>query len=158
MTDLLVKLYDLPDPRDHLAALAKQDIVVRRAMASEKKQVVAWVQLLFGDGWGAECEVAFARQPIACMIAVSGGRPAGFACHDSTYRNFFGPIGIDPVCRHKGIGRAVLMATLSAMAHDGYAYAIIGSAGPMTFFEKCVGAFPIPGSTPGIYQPCIKRT
>ena len=157
MTDLLVKLYDLPDSRDTIAGLAEKNILVRRAMASEKKLVIAWVQQLFGDGWAAECEAAFARQPIACMLAVSGGRPVGFACHDSTYRNFFGPIGIDPVYRHKGIGRAVLLATLTAMSHVGYAYAIIGGAGPMAFFEKCVGAFPIPGSTPGVYRPAIKK-
>jgi len=157
MTDLLVKLYDLPDQGPQLAAMAEKDIFVQRAMASEKKLVVGWVQNLFGEGWAAECDVAFARQPIACMIAVSGGRLAGFACHDSTCRNFFGPIGIDPVSRQKGIGRAVLLATLHAMAHAGYAYAIIGGAGPMAFFEKCVGAFPIPGSTPGIYRPTIKK-
>jgi hypothetical protein len=40
-----------------------------------------------------------------------------------------------------------LLATLKGMADAGYAYAIIGDAGPMMFFEKCVGAFPIPGST-----------
>ncbi len=157
MTDLLVKLYDLPDSGNHLAGLAEQDVLVRRAMASEKKRVTGWVQHLFGDGWAAECDVSFARQPIACMLAVSAGRPAGFACHDSTCRNFFGPIGIDPALRHKGIGRALLLATLNAMAHAGYAYAIIGSAGPVTFFEKCVGAFPIPGSTPGIYRPPLKK-
>ncbi|MBC2709682.1 MAG: GNAT family N-acetyltransferase [Desulfosarcina sp.] len=157
MTDLLVKLYDLPDQGAQLAALAKKDIRVRRAMASEKSLVVGWVENLFGDGWAAECDVAFARQPIACMIAVSGGRLEGFACHDSTCLNFFGPIGIDPVSRQKGIGRAVLLTTLSAMAHAGYAYAIIGGAGPMAFFEKCVETFPIPESTPGIYRPTIKE-
>lgn len=157
MTDLLVKLYDLPDQRPELAAMADKDIFVQRAMASEKKMVVGWAQDRFGEGWAAECEMAFARQPIACMIAVSGGRLAGFACHDSTCRNFFGPIGVDPASRQKGIGRAVLLATLHAMAHAGYAYAIIGGAGPMAFFEKCVGAFPIPGSTPGIYRPTIKE-
>ena len=157
MTDLLVRLYDLADPNQPAADLAQQDIQVRRAMASEKKAVVAWVQQLFGDGWAAECEVAFARQPIACFLAVSAGRTAGFACHDSTCRNFFGPIGIDPAFRHQGIGKAVLLTTLDAMAQAGYAYAIIGGAGPMTFFEKCVGAFPIPGSTPGIYRPSIKK-
>ncbi len=157
MTDLLVKLYDLPDQRARLTVLAEQEIIVRRAMASEKKLIVGWVQNLFGDGWAAECDVAFSRQPIACTIAVSNGRLAGFACHDSTHLNFFGPIGIDPISRQKGIGRAVLLATLRAMAHAGYAYAIIGGAGPMAFFEKCVGAFPIPGSTPGIYRPTIKK-
>jgi ribosomal protein S18 acetylase RimI-like enzyme len=158
MTDLLVKLYDLPDPGAHLAALAEKEILVRRAMASEQHLVVGWVQKLFGDGWSAECSVAFARQPLACMVAVTGGRIAGFACHDSTCINFFGPIGIDPVFRHKGIGQALLLATLKGMADAGYAYAIIGDAGPMMFFEKCVGAFPIPGSTPGIYRPGIKKS
>ncbi|BBO66224.1 hypothetical protein DSCA_01540 [Desulfosarcina alkanivorans] len=158
MTDLLVKLYDLPDVGPCLAALADQDIVVRRAMASEQRLVVGWVQKVFGDGWAAECNVAFSRQPLACMISVSGGRMTGFACHDSTCLNFFGPIGIDPAFRHKGIGQALLLATLNDMAHAGYAYAIIGGAGPMTFFENCVGAFPIPGSTPGIYRPPIKKT
>jgi GNAT superfamily N-acetyltransferase len=147
----------LPDQRPQLAAMAEKDIFVQRAMASEKKLVVGWVQNRFGEGWAAECDVAFARQPIACLIAVSGGRLAGFACHDSTCSNFFGPIGIDPALRQKGLGRALLLATLHAMAHAGYAYAIIGGAGPMVFFEKCVGAFPIPGSTPGIYRPTIKK-
>ena len=158
MTDLLVKLYDLPDQAVQLAAMAEKDIFVRRAMASEKNLAVGWVQNQFGDGWAAECDVAFARQPIACMIAVSGGRLVGFACHDSTYLNFFGPIGVDPALRQKGVGRAVLLATLDAMAHAGYAYAIIGDAGPTAFFEKCVRAFPIPGSTPGIYRPPVKPT
>ena len=158
MTDLLVKLYDLPDPGVQLAALAEKDIVVRRPMASERYRVVGWTQKQFGDGWAAECEVAFARQPIACMIVVSGGRLTGFACHDCTCRNFFGPIGIDPDLRQKGVGRALLLSTLCAMADAGYAYAIIGGAGPIAFFEKCAGAFPIPGSTPGIYRPTIDNS
>ena len=157
MSDLLVKLYDLPDQTAHLAALAEKDIFVGRAMANEKNRVVGWVHRRFGDGWAAECDVAFARQPIACMISFSGDRLAGFACHDSTCRNFFGPIGIDPHWRQKGVGRAVLLATLHAMAHAGYAYAIIGGAGPAAFFEKCAGAIPIPGSTPGIYRTTLKK-
>lgn len=156
MTDFLVRLYDLTDPGPHLAALAQRGIAVQRAMAAEKKPVVDWVRRHFGDGWAAECEVAFSRDPIACTIAVTGGRLAGFACYDSTCRNFFGPVGVDPSLRHQGIGRGVLLATLHAMGHAGYAYAIIGGAGPSGFFEKCVGAFPIPGSTPGIYRPPIK--
>jgi hypothetical protein len=91
------------------------------------------------------------------MIAVTDGQLVGFACHDSSCRNFFGPIGIDPLFREKGIGRALLLVTLEAMALVGFAYAIIGHAGPTKFFEKCVGAISIPGSTPGIYRPSHKR-
>jgi GNAT superfamily N-acetyltransferase len=157
MTDLLVKLYDLPDYKACLDSLTERHIEIRRAMASEKIRVVGWVQKVFGDGWAAECDVAFARQPIACMLAIDNGRLVGFACHDSTCLNFFGPIGIDPAFRRQGIGRFVLLATLDAMAQSGYAYAIIGDAGPRDFFEKCMGAIPIPGSRPGIYRPTFKQ-
>jgi len=48
-------------------------------------------------------------------------------------------------------GTALLLATLHAMAAEGYAYAIIGGFGPAEFYSKAVGAVPIAGSTPGIY-------
>ncbi|MGA6924782.1 MAG: GNAT family N-acetyltransferase [Desulfosarcina sp.] len=153
MTDMLVKLYDLPDAAVTPASPSGIDLIVRRAMASEKNRIVGWVRSRFGEGWAAECEIAFSRQPIACTIAVVGDQVAGFACHDCTALNFFGPIGIESGFHRKGVGRAVLLATLNAMAHAGYAYAIIGAAGPTDFFEKCAGAIPIPGSTPGIYRP-----
>jgi hypothetical protein len=38
------------------------------------------------------------------------------------------------------------------MAAEGYAYAIIGGVGPAAFYERAVGAIPIPGSEPGIYR------
>jgi hypothetical protein len=38
------------------------------------------------------------------------------------------------------------------MAAKGYAYAVIGGAGPTEFFVKTTGAQPIAGSTPGIYH------
>jgi GNAT superfamily N-acetyltransferase len=155
VTDLLVRLYDLPDPGALLASLAQKGIAVRRAMACEKGQVVDWVRNRFGAGWAAECDVAFARLPIACMVAVQNRRLLGFACHDSTCANFFGPIGVEATYRHQGVGRALLQATLHAMAQCGYAYAIIGAAGPVTFFEKSVGAIVIPESTPGIYRSAI---
>ena len=100
----------------------------------------------------------FSRKPISCMVALSDGQLVGFSCHDSTCRNFFGPIGTDPRFRRKGVGKALLLVTLEAMAHRGYAYAVIGNAGPKGFFEKCVGAMIIPGSTPGIYRPSRIRT
>lgn len=156
MTDLLVKLYDLPEARIRSTTPATTEPGVRRCMASEKRRVVGWVDDRFGDGWASECDVAFARQPIACLIALEDGRLVGFACYDSTRRNFFGPIGIDPGYRQRGIGRALLLATLRAMADVGYAYAIIGGAGPTAFFEACLEVFPIPLSTPGIYHPPIE--
>ena len=47
MTDMLVKLYDLPD-RDHRLP---KDAAVRRALAPERPAVISWVHRAFGAGW-----------------------------------------------------------------------------------------------------------
>ena len=62
------------------------------------------------------------------------------------------PLSILPEYQRKGIGKALLVASLNALREEGYGYAIIGSVGPAVFYEKCVGAVPIEDSTPGIYS------
>jgi len=152
MGDMLVKLYDLPDVAPRVRALGDAGVIVRIAMAYEKAPVVTWVREQFGDAWGDECEVAFARQPVSCYVAVDHGRLAGFACHDSTCRNFFGPMGVHASARGRGIGSVLLQCCLHAMAAAGYAYAIIGGAGNGAIYRKVAGAIDIEGSTPGIYR------
>ena len=92
--DMLVKLYDLPDSREIFAALAKDGVSVRRAMAPDKHKVVAFVKKEFSEAWASETEVAFARAPITCFIAARGRDLIGFANHDATCPNFFGPTGV----------------------------------------------------------------
>ncbi len=48
------------------------------------------------------------------------------------------------------------LVTLHAMAGEGYAYAIIGAAGPADFYANAVDAVPIAGSTPGIYAHLLR--
>lgn len=151
MPDLLVKLYELPDAKAKLDALRLQGFSVRRAMAYERAPVVRWVRERFGEGWAGECEVAFSRQPIACHIATRDGRVLGFACHDATALGLFGPTGVEEDERGRGLGAALLLASLHAMAHRGYAYAVIGGAGSLGFYERVCGATEIAGSTPGLY-------
>jgi GNAT superfamily N-acetyltransferase len=152
MTDLLVRLYDLPGAASETNRPTDPGIVIRRAMAYEKQAVVQWVTHRFGTGWADECDVAFTRVPVSCFIASKAGHIAGFACHDVTCLNFFGPVGVDEKYRSAGIGKALLLSCLHAMAAKGYAYAVIGGAGPTEFFVKTAGAQPIAGSTPGIYR------
>lgn len=152
MSDLLVRLYDLPGAASDRNRLTDRGIVIRRAMAYEKQAVVQWVSHRFGTGWAGECDVAFSRVPVSCFIATKAGNIAGFACHDVTCLNFFGPFGVDEEKRGNGIGKALLLSCLHAMAAKGYAYAVIGGAGSTEFFVKTVGAQAITGSTPGIYQ------
>lgn len=152
MPDLLVKLYDLPGAEQRIGALRRSGVVVRRALACEKRQVVTWVRESFGDGWADECDVAFSRSPLTCFIATEGHAILGFACHESTCRDFFGPFGVAEAARGRGIGTALLLCALHDMAARGYAYAIIGAAGAVDFYAKTVGAVPIAGSDPGIYR------
>lgn len=156
MPDMLVKLYALPDQAPLLADLRAREIIVRRGLAPEKNQAVAWVRQHFQELWASECDVAFARQPVACFIAFRGETLLGFACYDSTRRGLFGPIGVSEAARGQHIGRALLLACLHDMWAQGYAYAIIGGAGPTAFYAEAVGATVIEGSVPGIFGDLLR--
>ena len=152
MADLLVKLYDLK-PRP---TTLPEGISVRRAFAAEKLLVEQWVAKHFGIRWASECEISFMRSPVACFIATNDFDVLGFATYDATARGFFGPTGVAEEARHKGIGRALLTATLQDMAAHGYAYGIIGATTSLDFYRNEVGATEIAGSTPGFYQGMLK--
>lgn len=153
---MLVRLYDLPDPASRVRALHDAGIELRRALAPERHVVVSWVRQQFGERWASECEVSFGRLPISCFRAQRGQDVLGFACYDATAKAFFGPTGVLERERKQGIGTALLLVTLDAMAAEGYAYAIIGGAGPADFYAKAVGAVPIAGSTPGVYAHLLR--
>lgn len=152
MADLLVKLYDWKPRTRELPS----GVIVRRAFVAEQRLMASWVSKRFGERWASECEVSFARQPVSCFIAASDFEVLGFATYDATTRGFFGPTGVSVEARHKGIGQALLFATLQDMAAVGYAYAIIGAAGQVEFYQKAVGAIPIPDSSPGFYKGMLK--
>jgi predicted N-acetyltransferase YhbS len=150
--DMLVKLYELPSSQATYERLQQAGITMRRALAPEKHKVTAWVRQNFSEAWASEAEVAFSRQPVSCFIAIDQGEIVGFACHDATCPNFFGPTGVEPGSRKSGIGAALLFACLEAMKQQGFGYAIIGGVGPAAFYSKTVGAVAIEGSEPGIYR------
>jgi GNAT superfamily N-acetyltransferase len=164
LSDLLVRLYDLPPLAPVVAELDRQGIEVRRALAAERPQVTAFAREHGSEGWAAECEAAFARMPLACFVAAErsarmvGGKVSltsdtliGFACYEATCRDFFGPELVHEEHRGRGVGKALLLAALHAMRAEGYAYAIIGWASSVDFYRKAVGATVIEGSKPGIY-------
>jgi GNAT superfamily N-acetyltransferase len=144
--DMLVKLYDLPPSAAAFERLGEQGVEVRRALPPEKHKVIAWVRDNFSEGWASETEVAFARQPISCFIALKEAKVVGFACHDATCRNFFGPTGVVPQARKSGVGTGLLFACLEAMRQQGFGYAIVGGVGPAAYYSKAVGAVPIEGA------------
>lgn len=157
MPDMLVKLYDLPDSSEKYKELEEKGIRIIRPMTPNKTKVVEWVREQFGDGWADEISTAFTRFPVSCFIAydVNEKKILGFAGYDCTYRDFFGPTGVDESARGKGIGGALFLRCMESMRDEGYAYAVIGSAGPVDFYKKTVGAIVIENSSPGIYKELI---
>lgn len=151
MSDLLVKLYELPE-RTSVA-----NVRLRRAFAAEKTVLSDWIAAQFSRGWADESESAFARLPVSCFLALTENGIAGFACYDATARAFFGPAGVTESERGRGIGTALLLITLHDMRANGYAYAIIGAAGAVDFYKRAVNASEIEGSAPGFYTGLLKE-
>ena len=153
MPDLLVKLYDLPELEPVIARQRVMGVTVRRGIPPEKHLVLDWVAQHFADYWVSESDVAFSTHPSTIILAHRGDQMLGFACYDTTHKNFFGPTGVDEAERGQGIGTALLLAALHAMREAGYMYGIIGWAGPVAYYEKVVGAAVIPNSEPpGSYR------
>jgi hypothetical protein len=158
MPDMLVKLYQLPPLEPEIAGIAAQGVIIRRALAPERHRVIPWISEQFAPGWASEAEVAFGHQPIACYIAVREQELLGFGCYDTTAKGYFGPTGVHESARGLGIGKALLLICLHNLWWDGYAYGIIGAAGPTGFYAKTVGAIEIEDSPPGktIYRGMLK--
>ncbi|MFW5867617.1 MAG: GNAT family N-acetyltransferase [Armatimonadota bacterium] len=152
MSDMLVRLYDLPEVNAKLEALAERGITIRRAQPWEISPLRRFIEDHFSEGWADEASVGFANTPVSVFIAQDGARIVGFAAYECTRRGFFGPMGVDEAFRKRGIGAALTLACLRAMWRMGYGYAIIGAAGPKDFYAKCCGATLIEDSEPGIYE------
>ena len=153
MKDMLVNLLALPDSHSLLDSLAQDGIVIRRALAPDKKLICDFVGETFGLPAVGEAEACFSRQPVTLYVATDRDHLIGFACYEATAPDFFGPTAVLEKYRGRQVGKALLFRSLEAMRDQlGYVYAVIGGVGPVSFYEKCVGAVCIPDSTPGIYR------
>jgi GNAT superfamily N-acetyltransferase len=157
MKDMLVRLMELPDISEKEHQLAQENILFKKPIPPEKSFVCDWVMEHFGQYWKNETEAAFSQLPVNCYIAQRGNEILGFACFESTAKNFFGPTGTLESMRGKGIGKILLIKSLQAMKEIGYAYAIIGGIGPADFYKNTVNAVIIDGSEISIYQNLIKK-
>jgi len=168
MTDMLVKLYALPEVNHYLKALDQEGIEIRKPHPAEKYILSEWVRQHFSDSsWAIGCEVALENRPVSCYLAVKKNQvpvPSedpydlpdevliGFACYDVGNKGMFGPLGVHVNYRRQGIGTTLLLACLHAMKEEGYAYAAIGWVASEDFYANAVGATVIPDSEPGIFR------
>lgn len=151
MPDLLVNLLKLPPADSAQREMESAGIMIRRAQPFEITRARSFVQSSFSVGWADEISVGFANKPVSVYLAVFEGESVGFAAYECTRRGFFGPTGVAENMQGRGVGKALLIASLWGLRELGYVYAIIGRAGPVEFYEKTVGAIVIPDSDPGIY-------
>ncbi len=106
--------------------------------------------------WADEISVGFVNKPVSVYLAVADREVIGFAAYECTRRNFFGPTGVAENMQGRGVGKALLIASLWGLRELGYVYGIIGRVGPVEFYQKTVGATVIPDSDPGIYVNLLK--
>jgi len=156
MPDMLVNLLKLLPLEPLLDELKEADVNIRRAQPFEIASVREFIEKNFSVAWGDEISVGFANKPVTVFIATSDGRVVGFAGYECTRKAFFGPTGVAEDQRGRGVGKALLIASLWGLRELGYVYGIIGSAGPVEFYQETVGAIVIPDSEPGIYVDLLK--
>jgi hypothetical protein len=153
---MLVPLLQLPPVAPLISELRAQGVVIRRANAFEFTAIRTFIQDHFGAGWADEVMPCYSRQPTSLYIAIREGKVIGFGAYEATRRAFFGPTGVAESERGKGVGKALLLSCLWGLYEMGYAYGIIGGAGPVAFYEKACSATVIPNSVPGIYTDMLK--
>lgn len=156
MPDLLVNLLKLPKLESSAAELSAQGCNIRRARPFEITHVRQFIEETFSIAWADEVSVGFAYKPVTVYIATREGNVIGFAGYECTRRGFFGPTGVIESERGRGIGKALLIASLWGLRELGYVYGVIGGAGPIEFYQQTVGAIVIPDSEPGIYSDLLK--
>ena len=156
MPDLLVNLLKLPPLKPLVCELSEAGVNIRRAQPFEITRVRKFVEKNFSVTWADEISVGFANKPVTIFIATRERQVIGFAGYECTRRNFFGPTGVAESERGRGIGKALLIASLCGLRELGYVYGIIGGAGPVEFYRDAVGAIVISDSVPGIYTDLLK--
>lgn len=160
MPDMLVKLYELPSLDPTMQVMEERNITIRLGIPPEKHVVLDWIREHFSEAWVSEADVAFAHKPSTIYLAIEQDtqRLVGFGCFESTCKGFFGPTGVHPDFRGRDIGKALLLACLHGLSNLGYAYGVIGGAGPVDFYKKSAGAIEIPDSSPGIYRGMLRQS
>jgi hypothetical protein len=156
--DMLVRLWKLDYDKFHSeekVLLENRGVSVFRPLSPSFTKVQKFIMENFGEGWTSEATAGLYNNPVSLYVAAKNGEILGFGCYDATGKGIFGPTGVKESERGKSIGKIILYRCMEAMWNDGYAYSVIGSAGPEEFYSKFVDAKVIEDCQPGIYKRMI---
>ena len=141
MPDMLCSLLKLEPIAPRLQSLREHGVTIRRPNPWEQTALREFIRDHFTQGWADEVSVAFSHQPVSAFVALRENKHiVGFAAYECTRRNYFGPTGVAEEERGIGIGAALTLAGLIGLREMGYAYCVIGGAGPLEFYNKLARA------------------
>jgi predicted N-acetyltransferase YhbS len=141
--ELLINLYALKERHLTLPAGGR----IARVLPFEAAYVTAFIQENFpASDWAEEIADALHAPKTRVFIAIEGKKIIGFAAYDATCKDFFGPLGVAEEKRGHSYGEALTYATLLAMKEEGYAYAMVGWAGPIEWYQEKFGAIKVGNS------------
>ena len=92
--------------------------------------------------WTAELRRAVERGRTFVAVDDSSGEVLGFACHGTSREGWFGPTATFPAGRGRGVGTALLSASLADMRRDGHDRCEISWVGPVAFYARVVDVSP----------------
>lgn len=112
--------FRIPEPIAQTAErLAREDIMIRPAVATDIPDILDFAARLFSwDWWSNAADVlgalfaGGASRGAGMWVAYQDGRLLGYSMHRAER---FGPFGVDPALRSRGIGRVLLAETLLGM-------------------------------------------
>jgi GNAT superfamily N-acetyltransferase len=109
-----------------------------RVSAESRERVLTFIEREFGRIWRFEASNAGDH----LFYVEVDGNIAGFAAHDANNRGlgFFGPTGVARAHRGRGLGAALLQASLADLHRLGYERAIIPWTDALDFYRKACGA------------------
>jgi len=113
-----------------------------RAGRGDSERILEFIEEHFGRIWRFEAAKAFDVDTPTLFITEEDGAITGFAAHDVNNRGlgFFGPTGVAESMRGRGLGCALLLASLADLRRLGYARAVIPWTDALDFYRKCSGA------------------
>jgi GNAT superfamily N-acetyltransferase len=111
---------------------------VDRISPESRERVLTFIENEFGRIWRFEASNAGDN----LFYVEVDGNIAGFAAHDANNRGlgFFGPTGVARAHRGRGLGAALLRASLADLHRLGYERAIIPWTDALEFYRKVCGA------------------
>ena len=117
---------------------------VRRPPHAEKERVLAFIEREFGRIWQFEASKAFDRETPPLFVTEENDSITGFAAHDVNNRGlgFFGPTGVAKAMRGRGLGCALLRASLADLKRLGFTRVVIPWTDAIAFYDRCSGAEP----------------